>query len=96
MDAARCGGIGANMLKRVTYQFNGEIRSRCFKVVDGELAPVECPAVPTAPTGIGDLISAGTRAVGVKPCGGCKRRQAWLNRWTPAWIRNILAKVKFQ
>ena len=82
------------MLKRVTYQFNGESRSRCFKVVDGELAPIECPAVPVAPIGIGDLIADGTRAVGVKPCGGCKRRQAWLNRWTPGWMKKILSWLK--
>ena len=31
--------------------------------------------------GLGDLIKHVTYAVGVKPCGGCERRAAALNRW---------------
>jgi hypothetical protein len=33
--------------------------------------------------GLGDVIAAMTNAVGIKPCKGCKRRQAFLNkiRW---------------
>jgi hypothetical protein len=30
--------------------------------------------------GLGDVIAALTSAVGIKPCKGCKRRQAWLNK----------------
>jgi hypothetical protein len=30
--------------------------------------------------GLGDVVAGMTKAVGVKPCGGCKRRQAVLNR----------------
>jgi hypothetical protein len=33
--------------------------------------------------GLGDLIAAGTRAVGIRPCGGCKKRQEALNRMVP-------------
>jgi hypothetical protein len=29
---------------------------------------------------LGDMVAAGTRAVGIPPCGPCHRRQAWLNR----------------
>lgn len=32
-------------------------------------------------TGLGDLIKKATYAMGVKPCGGCERRAAALNRW---------------
>ena len=28
---------------------------------------------------IGDRIASMTKAVGIKPCGGCKKRQKWLN-----------------
>lgn len=28
---------------------------------------------------LGDKVAAVTSAVGIKPCGGCKKRQAWLN-----------------
>jgi hypothetical protein len=31
--------------------------------------------------GLGDLIKRATAAVGIKPCGGCARRAATLNRW---------------
>ncbi len=31
--------------------------------------------------GFGDVIKRATSAVGVKPCGGCARRAAALNRW---------------
>lgn len=31
--------------------------------------------------GLGDVIKRATYALGVKPCGGCQRRAAVLNRW---------------
>jgi hypothetical protein len=31
--------------------------------------------------GLGDVIKRATSSVGVKPCGGCERRAAALNRW---------------
>jgi hypothetical protein len=31
--------------------------------------------------GLGDVIKRATYAVGIKPCGGCERRAAGLNRW---------------
>jgi hypothetical protein len=31
--------------------------------------------------GLGDLIKRATSVVGIKPCGGCQRRAAALNRW---------------
>jgi len=31
--------------------------------------------------GLGDVIKRATSAVGIKPCGGCERRAAVLNRW---------------
>lgn len=32
--------------------------------------------------GLGDLIKKATYAMGIKPCGGCEKRAAALNRWT--------------
>jgi len=32
--------------------------------------------------GLGDVIKRATSYVGIKPCGGCQRRAAALNRWT--------------
>jgi hypothetical protein len=31
--------------------------------------------------GLGDVIKRATSVVGIKPCGGCERRAAALNRW---------------
>lgn len=31
--------------------------------------------------GLGDAIKGATYAIGIKPCGGCARRAAVLNRW---------------
>lgn len=32
-------------------------------------------------TGLGDMIKKATYAMGIKPCGGCEKRAAALNRW---------------
>jgi hypothetical protein len=31
--------------------------------------------------GLGDVFKRATYAVGIKPCGGCERRAAAMNRW---------------
>lgn len=31
--------------------------------------------------GLGDMITKATSALGIKPCGGCRRRAATLNQW---------------
>jgi hypothetical protein len=31
--------------------------------------------------GLGDVITKSTSALGIRPCGGCGRRAATLNRW---------------
>ncbi len=31
--------------------------------------------------GLGDVIKRATYAVGIRPCGGCEKRAAALNRW---------------
>ena len=46
------------------------------------------------PLGIGDTVAAVTTAAGIKPCGGCKKRQAALNKATPGWVSKILSWFK--
>lgn len=42
------------------------------------------PIVATMPSrGLGDTIAKITKAAGIKPCGGCKRRQRVLNKLFP-------------
>ncbi|MHC4197888.1 MAG: hypothetical protein ACYSRP_08280 [Planctomycetota bacterium] len=38
------------------------------------------PGFITEDVGLGDVIKRATSSVGIKPCGGCKRRAATLNR----------------
>lgn len=33
--------------------------------------------------GLGDLVARVTKAVGIKPCGGCQKRQVTLNKLVP-------------
>ena len=41
--------------------------------------------------GLGDVVAGATKAVGIKPCGKCRERQAALNRATPNYVRRLLA-----
>jgi hypothetical protein len=42
--------------------------------------------------GLGDAISRVTSYFGVKPCGGCRRRVAALNRWTVFTTRRVFTR----
>lgn len=77
------------LIRRIRYPHHGEQRERCFAIVNGEPEPTTCQELP----GAGDLVASATKAVGVKPCGGCKRRQAALNAATPGWLRRSLAWI---
>jgi hypothetical protein len=37
--------------------------------------------IPDEEVGLGDVIKRATAAAGLRPCGGCERRAAALNRW---------------
>lgn len=72
----------------VPFTWQGERRSRCFVVEGGELVAAACPEV-----GLGDVVASATGAVGIRPCGGCKKRQEALNRRTPSWLRRLLGRL---
>lgn len=42
-----------------------------------------CDKVEPASRGLGDTVAKITKAVGIKPCGGCKNRQYKLNQLIP-------------
>jgi len=46
-----------------------------------ELLHRNCPKAPSR--GLGDTVAKLTKAFGIKPCGGCKKRQKKLNEWFP-------------
>lgn len=44
--------------------------------------------------GLGDVVAGATKAVGIKPCGSCQKRQAALNANTPTMVRRLFAWIK--
>ena len=60
-----------------------------------EAAMANAANPPKLTPGLGDAVAAATKAVGVKPCGGCQRRLAALNRATPGWVSRLLGRLGF-
>jgi hypothetical protein len=47
----------------------------------GERQPYRLPGFTAKEVGLGDIIKHTTSAFGIRPCVGCERRAAALNRW---------------
>lgn len=43
-----------------------------------------CPQFSGPSRGAGDMVAKALHSVGFDPCGGCRKRQAWLNRVLPS------------
>jgi hypothetical protein len=68
----------------VNYQHQGSPRTGCLEVTPiGGLKVVDCTRPKKKSRGLGDAVAKVTTLVGIKPCGGCKRRQEQLNRAIP-------------
>lgn len=77
---------------RIKYIHAGVTRMIVAQILpDGELEFVGKSEVTL---GIGDTVAAVTTAAGIKPCGACKKRQAALNKATPAWVAKFLSWFK--
>lgn len=75
---------------RIKYIHAGVTRMAVAQILpNGELEFVGKSEVSP---GIGDTVAAVTTAAGIKPCGGCKKRQAALNKATPGWLSRILLR----
>ena len=61
-------------------------------IVPNKLDPKQAEAVKEF--GLGDVVASSTKAVGIKPCGSCQKRQAALNKATPGWVGKILGWFK--
>ena len=66
-----------------------ERHSACFEADGPELVRVTCPDI-----GIGDVVAGATKAAGVKPCAGCRKRRAALNALTPRWVGRLFAGIQ--
>jgi hypothetical protein len=61
-------------------------------MIPNKLDPAQAEAVKQF--GLGDVVAGATKAVGIKPCGACQKRQAALNKATPGWVGKILGWFK--
>ena len=57
-------------------------------MIPNKLDPAQAEAVKQF--GLGDVVAGASKAVGIKPCGACQKRQAAMNRATPSIIRRVL------
>jgi hypothetical protein len=68
---------------------NQEEKTEQEKTADGQAVEAHRPAhrvrlpgfVIEEEIGLGDVVKRATYAMGIKPCGGCEKRAAALNRW---------------
>ena len=71
------------------------IERKCHKLTDGQWHQVDCPPFARPAPGLGDAVAAMAKAAGLKETAGCgcARRRATLNRWTPAWLSQLLGRL---
>jgi hypothetical protein len=86
LDLAGCGSCE----RRVTR--NGDLRRPPLFIVTDVDQPAPAQITPEQPKqgfrGLGDVVAAATKAIGIKPCQACGRRQAALNRLVPFGVPN--------
>lgn len=73
-DAERLAALRACAVSEENGLLTLERESDCYKAMF---------AIRSRSRGLGDTVAKITRAVGIKPCGGCKKRQAALNKLFP-------------
>lgn len=81
---------------QTTIRHDGQLYTVTLEADGGSFRVVaSVPYSPGAPAGpgVGTVIAKVTTAAGIKPCGGCKRRQAQLDKATPGWLRRFIGKV---
>jgi hypothetical protein len=59
------------------------MRTKPARTKSAERGPhrIRLPGFVSEEIGLGDVLKRGTAAFGIRPCGGCQRRAAALNRW---------------
>lgn len=70
-------------LKPYILRVPGKIQTWGVELRDGRPVITELLAEVDAIDGLGDVVAAATKAIGIKPCGGCQRRREALNKLVP-------------
>ena len=89
-DVSRCASCEARVSRQGNYE-----DPPIFGTAPRQAATPSAPKPPVAEPpesaepvdgkwrGLGDVVAAATKAVGIKPCGGCQKRREALNRAVP-------------
>jgi hypothetical protein len=70
-------------MKPYLHKLPGKIQTWGVELRDGRPVITELLAEVDAMDGLGDVVAAATKAIGIKPCGGCQRRREALNKLVP-------------
>lgn len=69
--------------KPYILRVDGKVQTWGVELRDGRPVITELLAEVDAINGLGDVVAAATKAVGIQPCGGCQRRREALNKMLP-------------
>jgi len=62
---------------------DGKVQTWGVELRDGRPVITDLLSEVEAITGLGDVVAAATKAVGIKPCGSCQQRRETLNKLLP-------------
>lgn len=62
---------------------SGKVQTWAVELRDGRPVITELLDEVDAISGLGDVVAAATKAVGIKPCGSCQERREALNKLLP-------------
>ena len=69
--------------KPYILRIDGKVQTWGVELRDGRPVITELLAEVDAINGLGDVVAAATKAIGIKPCGGCQQRREALNKLLP-------------
>lgn len=69
--------------KPYILRVGGKVQTWGVELQDGRPVITEMLSEVDGINGLGDVVAAATKAIGIKPCGGCQQRREALNKMMP-------------
>lgn len=69
--------------KPYILRVGGKVQTWGVELRDGRPVITEMLSEVDGINGLGDVVAAATKAIGIKPCGGCQQRREALNKMMP-------------
>lgn len=69
--------------KPYILRVGGKVQTWGVELQDGRPVITEMLSEVDGINGLGDVVAAATKAIGIKPCGGCQQRREALNKIVP-------------